>query len=131
MIPETMRSYPRLPRLDAPLADVLDAALAVDVVGIEADGPGRLVQVDGAALGVAAADDARPVGLVGRKVRQGPLARGFVSAAGLLDLSPRRAELRPEEPLQPPSVAHVGASTRVHKIPLAAGARASPAGETD
>lgn len=103
------------------------------MVGIEADGPGRLVQVDGAALGVAATDDARSVGLVGREVRQGPLARGLVGAAGLLDLSPRRAELRPEEPLQPPSVAHIGRSTRVHKIPLAAAPRVRvvAAGETD
>lgn len=86
--------------------DVLDAALAVAVLRVEARRAGLIVQRDRALLGVAAADDPRATLLVRREVPERGRLRVAVGLPGLLELPPGRMQLRPEESLEATTVAH-------------------------
>lgn len=107
------------PRFDGAVLYVLGTPLAVGVVGVETRRTGRLVELDGAALGVPTADDLRLAGLVlGQVGERAPLGRGE-SVSRLRDLPTRRGE-GVAEVLCDTVAVHVRANDAVGEMPVGA-----------
>ncbi len=86
--------------------EVLDAALAIGVIGLVTGGATFAIERNGTLLGVAPTDDPHPVVLVVGYLLENGGTRPPVGVARLLVLSARLAEFRAKEAVQSPPIGH-------------------------